>query len=441
VSRAKSSLELYKRHAADCTVHKLKRPLEPKALKFYFECDCYIWIVGRTPNGDIVPRQSTGETDLKKAEAKRATYLRAAKSDPTLGDTVAECVSKHLATKQRSMKKRTHQQNTYVLNRLVAYCLEHGKVYMQQLDTNFIEEFIVAGFPGIAVTTLSTYVNKLRSFLAAAQVREWMHKPMLLKQLERVPAVYEEKEPYTDHELDLIWKAAGELRGGIRGYAKYPETFVLLLDFMKETGLRCGDAVNFDPSVLRLGVTGELWVYTFEPEKQKIARMKKTVDAYLSHQLKAAIDTCAWMSPTRPFKYVPLRPPADPSYWASEVYYRMQAIGKRCGVFDCRPHRLRDTYAVRKLTEGLGISDVSRLLGHSSVDVTERHYNKWVRDRAERLERLVADSRVYPDRDGRRDRQANIFPLSGPGVVKPKYTGLVGKLPRNRVSGPAPEYG
>jgi integrase len=356
-----------------------------------------------------------------------------------LGDTIAECVLKHLATKQRSMKKRTHQQNAYVLNRLVSYSLERGKVYMQELDTNFIEEFIVAAFPKIAMTTLSTYINKLRSFLAAAQIREWMHKPLLLKQLERVPAIYQEKEPYTDQELDLILITAAELKGGTRGYAKYPQTFALLLEFMSETGLRCGDAVDFDPSVLTVGVTGKLWVYTFEPEKQRISQMKKTVDSYLSDKLKIAIENCVWMSPTRPFKYIPLRPPPDPSYWASEVYYRMQAIGKRCGVFDCRPHRLRDTYAVRKLAAGLGISDVSRLLGHSSVDVTERHYNKWVRNRAERLERLVADSCVDADSDIHRDGKANILPLPSSKVFTPKYTGLIGKLPRNRVTGPAPK--
>jgi integrase len=172
---------------------------------------------------------------------------------------------------------------------------------------------------------------------------------MLLKQLERVPAVYEEKEPYTDEELKLIWAKAKEMNRGTRGYAKYPETFVLLLDFMLETNLRVGDAVNLDPSRLTVGISGKLWVYTYEPEKQKIASMKKTMDAYLTDELKTAIEKCEWMSRSRPFKYDPLRPPNDPSYWASEVYFRMQAIAKRCGVIDCRPHRLRDTYAVRKL--------------------------------------------------------------------------------------------
>jgi integrase len=72
----------------------------------------------------------------------------------------------------------------------------------------------------------------------------------------------------------------------------------------------------------------------------------------------------------------------------------MQTIGKRCGVDDCRPHRLRDTFAVRALLHGMSLEDVSRLLGHSSVKVTELYYAKWVAARKVRLERLVAQSLV-----------------------------------------------
>jgi len=61
-------------------------------------------------------------------------------------------------------------------------------------------------------------------------------------------------------------------------------------------------------------------------------------------------------------------------------------------VEDCRPHRLRDTFGVRKLLGGFQLDDVSRLLGHSSVKVTETYCAKWVASRKLRLKRLVAES-------------------------------------------------
>src|SRR5208282_2355683 len=52
----------------------------------------------------------------------------------------------------------------------------------------------------------------------------------------------------------------------------------------------------------------------------------------------------------------------------------------------CHPHMLRDTFAVENLLAGLPIDQVSILLGHSSVKVTEKHYAPWVAARQQQLE-------------------------------------------------------
>jgi hypothetical protein len=50
------------------------------------------------------------------------------------------------------------------------------------------------------------------------------------------------------------------------------------------------------------------------------------------------------------------------------------------------PHRFRDTLAVELLLAGLPIEQISVLLGHSSVRMTERHYAPWVQARQNQLE-------------------------------------------------------
>jgi integrase/recombinase XerD len=41
------------------------------------------------------------------------------------------------------------------------------------------------------------------------------------------------------------------------------------------------------------------------------------------------------------------------------------------------PHRFRDTFAVALLNAGATLEQVSMLLGHTSIRVTQKYYNPW----------------------------------------------------------------
>ena len=67
----------------------------------------------------------------------------------------------------------------------------------------------------------------------------------------------------------------------------------------------------------------------------------------------------------------------------------MKTIFKAAGLPEVHPHMLRDTFAVEMLLAGVPIDQVSMLLGHSSVKITEKHYLPWVKARQEQLEASV----------------------------------------------------
>jgi integrase len=59
------------------------------------------------------------------------------------------------------------------------------------------------------------------------------------------------------------------------------------------------------------------------------------------------------------------------------------------GVQNAHAHRFRDTFSVELLIAGVPIEDVSILLGHSSVRISERAYAPWVQARQLKLEAAV----------------------------------------------------
>jgi site-specific recombinase XerD len=71
-------------------------------------------------------------------------------------------------------------------------------------------------------------------------------------------------------------------------------------------------------------------------------------------------------------------------YWAA-----FAKVFEKGGIVNGHPHRLRDTFAVECLKSGLSLLQVSKLLGHSNISTTEKHYAPWVTELQEQLNRAL----------------------------------------------------
>src|SRR5690348_8537672 len=98
-------------------------------------------------------------------------------------------------------------------------------------------------------------------------------------------------------------------------------------------------------------------------------------EVYLSGRLKTAIEKCRWLSKKQPFAWGNF---TNLNYLPNEVTIECSESAN-VAVDDCRPHRLRDTFAVRKLLGGMSLDDPSKLILHSSVKVTVTYYARWSR--------------------------------------------------------------
>jgi len=62
------------------------------------------------------------------------------------------------------------------------------------------------------------------------------------------------------------------------------------------------------------------------------------------------------------------------NYTKSYVSHKFKKEVRRLGIKDARFHDLRRTFGYNLIKQGRPIYEVSKLLGHSSVTTTERHY-------------------------------------------------------------------
>jgi integrase len=71
----------------------------------------------------------------------------------------------------------------------------------------------------------------------------------------------------------------------------------------------------------------------------------------------------------------------------------------------CHPHMFRDTFAVEMLLAGVPLEQVSILLGHKSVKITEKHYAPWVKARQELLAANVRKAWTVLQSGGKKSRR------------------------------------
>lgn len=402
-SRYDSMLDIYRFHNPDCKQKLLAGDWTPDTLREYGRdnehCRCIIYLTGTTEDGQFYPRQSTKLRDWEAAEALVKKYDAKGKDAEVHGKTLEECVQLYLKFREKGVGKKTHGQYKLVLTRLKDYAEHRNKMFIRELTVDLCQQFITD--LDMEENSKSTSAAKLKKFLKEAYKREWILKPLAVS-VESPVASYEQGDPFTEEEVEKILAGALKLSGGVSAYAKYPKTFRLLLETMNETGMRCGDTIRYDPSSC---VKSDLmWKYVYLPQKTRRDKKPKMATVYLTDRLKKAIDECGWMSKKYPFAYLTVNPKNDKedrtTYMANEVYERMKSIGARCvdaegkpaPVDNCRPHRFRDRFAVRLLEDGKGVDDVSALLNHRSVKVTEAHYAKWVEARRKRLESVFYDA-------------------------------------------------
>lgn len=347
-------LSVYRRHQPPCRYTSRR----------FRNCKCPIWVQG-TLAGDYVRRS----LDLRAWEAA-VDLVRDWESAGQIGErrievpTIAEAVERFLAdAKARHLKEPSLKKYRVLLEKkLVPFCEARGWRQMRHLTLNALRDFRESWT--VAPITHQKNLEFLKAFLRFAEHSAWLSENpgRALKPPKVTP---EPTLPLSRAEVQRLLDACSRYNGN----AARLRAMVLLLRY---SGLRISDAVALTRDRI---VDGRVFLYTqktgtpvYVPVPKRVTQSLAALpgEKYLfwsgNGKLKSALED-----------------------WRRTF----MSLGKLAGVKDVHFHRLRDTFAVELLLAGVPIEQVSILLGHSSLKVTEKHYAPWVKARQKQLEAAV----------------------------------------------------
>jgi integrase len=293
--------------------------------------------------------------------------------------TVESAVTAYVADQEaRSLSRASLNQSKGFLQRqLLPWCQACGLLRLNQIRTPQVREFRNSWTVG-SITAARRH-ERLRAFFVFCTSNGWLQiNPMDgLKRPVVRPAV--PTDYFNRGEVRHIVDATHEYDyGGGTDCRHRGQRLLALVLLMRWSGLSIKDAVTLERS--RLDDHGALF----------LRRAKTGVPVFVP--LPSAVVSSLHALPS-----------INPAYffWSgngdarSAVQGYERSFRKLFQITDikdpngtrkrCRSHMFRDTFAVELLLAGVPIDQVSVLLGHRSVKMTEKHYLPWVKARQKQL--------------------------------------------------------
>ena len=224
-----------------------------------------------------------------------------------------------------------------------------------EMNSNDLKEYLLffRELNNCSKVTLNNVRRILSSFWSWLEIEE----KIIINPMKRIPHIKTPKyihKAFTDEEVEV-------LRNYL--YSQKSKRNVAIFELLLSSGLRLSeleslriDDVNLvECEGLVMGKGGKERKFYFSE------RAKVCITDYLNSRL----DNKEWL-------FVSEMAPYN-KFGSSGIGYMVRETGRRCGIENVHPHRFRRTMATRLVRKGMPIEQVSKLLGHSNLDVTMRY--------------------------------------------------------------------
>lgn len=222
----------------------------------------------------------------------------------------------------------TRQNYHGAIERLIAYCQPSC---LADLTAGQLNAYVNSRLAGRKPQSLNKDINAIRSFFR--WLTETYDIPNAAAKLRKMPVCDEESRFLTDEEYRKVLSVAAG-----RDLA--------LVKFLANSGLRISEMLALTPASLQ----GSWLTVNGKGRKRRVIPLNKTA--------LETVQTAITFSKSR-----------------NSFYQTCRQLAKRASVAPFGPHSLRHYHATQLLKKGVAIQHVSKLLGHSSVQQTERYYH------------------------------------------------------------------
>jgi integrase/recombinase XerD len=345
-----------------------------------------MWVEGTVQTGYLRKSLRTGSWERAQGLAQQietADDPKTVPAKPEQPTTIQQAVGEYLAdAKARDLAESTlYKLDLFFKKQFLTWAKAEGHTILRDLDLRSMQAFRATWTDGGLAKKKKQ--ERLTGFFWFCIRADWITKSPTLN-LKRISVQQKPTDYFPREEYAKILDATYRLDDGReRGYdiEKRGDRIRALAELMRWTGLRIRDAVTLEKT--RLLANDNLFLY----------QAKTGVPVYvpLPHHVAEAV------------RNVPPGPKPNPRYffWSGNGepksvvadwqrsfrrLFEVAALKHADGTPKrCFPHMLRDTFAVEMLLAGVPIDQVSILLGHKSVKITEKHYAPWVKARQDQL--------------------------------------------------------
>jgi integrase len=358
-----AKLTIYRRHSQKCVASGAPTTAI---------CDCTIWIRGRVSAESEPIRYSLETSEIATANRMMRDLIhgvdpRSKPSSLTVGEAVTRWILLRVEHPDLSLAAGTIVSYKGAMQRLVQAI---GDMPIGAVTQETINDYRATHRQHVSDGTWLLDLTILRMFFVwcADSPRSWIFADPT-KGVPRPKQPQLCTPPLDDDEVACIIDACdrfAESRPGLNPNQQYARQRVrALVSLLLNSGLRISDAALLRRNALN-PKTGHLTLRT----------------------LKTGISIKVQLSPET-VKLLVALPSDNPEYffWSGNcnrkticdtLYRAIVRVGEIAAINGLHPHRFRDTFAVALLSEGTDIRTVQKLLGHSSVVMTERHYAHFV---------------------------------------------------------------